>query len=436
MDLIRVGDVCEKIINNPEENIELLAKLVEIDDPLILLALGKLFKNICPLYKIRVHSNKIKHKNADLEINKTDKVLLGYYNKFLKTICNSQLAESYKTACILLESLDHFNFNDRLVSKVLLGTTKHGISDYCVNTLVDRIKFDEDSIHLILDSCLDYKFGPQICDVLHESSYLNKCVQMRIDKEEKYLKKQYERPPKMSKEEKKFFGRKFLKGKMKKEEKCRLILQKETRKEEKNELDCIDDKIYVKTINALQRLIFTVLKEKRTSCLMGVFKAVRTFKRIIRKEFYEGLQFLLNENIQETKSIDNILEGVNTIISVFGESNYDLRISLNKLYQVARPFNPDLSDSQLKVCCNLIRELFILRKESKNRSKNILARLLVLSTFIYSDDLDKLVKEITNLYDIDVTDSSLHTSTTFETDIDNSNKVSFICNSLRNKRNF
>ena len=67
----------------------------------------------------------------------------------------------------------------------------HGISKECIETLTDRIKNDisGEVIYLILDQCLDYNHSEKIIEVLLERKYLNKCLEIRIAKEEKYGKK-------------------------------------------------------------------------------------------------------------------------------------------------------------------------------------------------------------------------------------------------------
>ena len=297
---------CTSILNDPESNIKKVSEILKIQTQkgLVYLSLVKVFKNVVPLYKIRTHSNKVKHRNQEHSVTDFDKVLLAQYNVFVKEICSSDLIESFKAAAELVKCLDHFNFADILISKVLIGTTKqNSVGKYCIEVLVDRVKNDPlgETVFMILNQCLDYKFSSHIVEAILESKYLEKCVQIRIDKETFYDKEKIRERKEAKKEVagRGFFKKKFLIGKTdKKEEKKRLQQMKQVRMQEETELSAINEKNYIRTVNALQRLYFTVLKTHNQPCFLNTFKGVRKYIRIIRKEFHEGLYTLLIDAIK------------------------------------------------------------------------------------------------------------------------------------------
>ncbi len=416
---LKLAETCSTILNNPESNLEKINDVLE-DDGLVLISLAKVFTTICPLYKIRVHSEKIKHKGSEIELTVFDKNLVKIYEKYIKILIKSRSKESYLASCILLKSLDHFNFVDSIVSKVLLGTRVADVAPKCRLTLVNRIENDLEGecVFLILDKCLDFSFSHEICETLTNCQFLQKCVEIRIAKEEKYDKKKplEKRIKKFgTKQEKQFFKSKKMRGKEGKEEKKRLIKQNEQRVEESTNLDQINEKIYIKTVNAYQRLIFTVLKENKLRHIPGVCKSIRMFHRIIRKEFYEGLYALLNDNISTGG-----LECIETILFLYKDKGIDHKRSIQRIYEIIKPFNSENID--FSKCFELIRELFLSSKNLTKRATLIIQRLMLLGVVRYIPNLSELISDMVNFYDLNLKDFdkrvSFNNNFDFTSDID------------------
>ncbi|MCA9750212.1 MAG: hypothetical protein KDH96_11305 [Candidatus Riesia sp.] len=70
-----LAEECMAIINKPENNIDRVDKLLNIKEFIELIHLSpvKVFKNIIPLYKIRIYSDKAKHKNGCLDLTEYDR---------------------------------------------------------------------------------------------------------------------------------------------------------------------------------------------------------------------------------------------------------------------------------------------------------------------------------------------------------------------------
>lgn len=411
VDRKQLAELCTRIINEPERNVNEISGLMKstCDKGLLYISLTKVFKNIAPLYRIRLHSNKVKHKSESLSISDFDRKLFTQYNMFVKEICRSDAVESYRAAAELLRALDHFNFSDRIIAKVLLGTTKsRAVAELCVDVLVDRIKNDQagETVFIILDRCLDYRFNHCIVRAMLESQYLQACVGIRRDKEEYYLKQSIEKRKreKRDKRGKGFFAKKQPVGsKDRKEEKARLQLQNEARKEEKAGLEPINEKNYIRTVNAMQRLYFTLLKNKEKDCLKDIFIGVRKYINIIRKEFHEGLYTLLLDSIR-CADADAALEGISTIFEVYRNSGYDFKRPIDILFRIISPFNYELTSELVAKLCGCIKHMFIDTQQSKLHVIAFTQRLMHCRLVRYIPEFDQLIKDLEIRYNLEFTD--------------------------------
>lgn len=416
----KLGEICTSIINDPESNIMSVAEILQSKaDGVVLLSLAKVFKNVVPLYKIRVYSDKAKYKNRELSISAYDRVLLGQYNLYVKELCSSSLPESYRAAAELLKTLDHFNFADRIVSKVLVGTTmSHGVSNACVEALADRIRNDSigDTVFIIIDKCLDCKFSHILVDALLESKYLEKCVQIRIDKETFYEKERIEERRKAKKEQtgRGFFSKRYSGDKAeKKEEKKRLKLQSEIREQEKQEIDPINEKNYVRAVNALQRLYFTILKDGIPPCLESTYIGVRKYIRIIRKEFHEGLYTLLNSSIEKSNP-HSALEGILSIICIYKDGGMDFKRAIDVFFRIVHPFNYHNALTDFRMISKVGRCLFLDTVQPKHRVCALIQRLMHCKCVRYIPEYSALIKDLEIKYDIDLSDHEIKNRNVYE----------------------
>jgi len=452
----KLAEICTEVINNPESNIsrigEVLSmtkKLKEDDTGLALLSLAKVFKNIVPLYKVRIHSDVVKHKSQNIKVSIFDKCLFSQYNVYIKELCNSELPESYKAAAELLRTVDHFNFSDRIVAKVLRGSSlSHPVSKLCLEVLVDRIKNDiiGDTIFIIIDKCLDCRFNHLLVEALIDSKYLEKCVQIRIEKEEYYNKQRIEERKRAKREifGKGFFAKKrIIDKKEKKEEKTRLKLQSEVRGVEEGEISAINEKNYVKTVNALQRLYFTILKEKYTNCNKSVYIGVRKYIKIIRKEFHEGLYTLLVGSIRDCydKCVSSLreykefelayynnyilasLEGMSTIFEIYGQNGIDFKRILDVYFYIVHPTNFHTNISDFELVSFIGRCFFIRIEQPKQRIVALLQRLMVTRSLRFIPVLDLFIKDLEVKYDIDFSDHEIKSRNAYDSDVSDIDNV-------------
>lgn len=419
MNLKEIADKCTMIINSPEQEIHLVSELLKVKElqEVVFLSLATVFKNIIPLYKIRIHSKKVKNGREDLKIEGYDKELLACYNEYVKMICASRHGSSFRAACELLKNVDHFNFNDRVVAKVLNGTLANKeIADLCVETLVERILEDVngESVYLILSGCLEYSCSKEIVKTMLESKYLKKCVERRICKELKYNKEKEEENKRKKKEEKRGIvaryrnGNKFFKKgeiydkKIKKEEKSRIKQQDVVKKEENEITEKEEEERYVKTVNALQRVYFTILKEKKEMGCVEVFLGVRIYIKLIRQEFREGLYVLLTDRISECVGVER-LEGMLTILDVYEKHGYDFKTVMNALCIALEP--TEYVFGSTKIISEIVRKLFVVIRQPIHRVFYIMQKMIQLRCVRMVEGLYSIVKMLEVTYDIDFKDN-------------------------------
>lgn len=372
-----------------------------------------------------MHSKKTKHKTAQLDISEYDMELFYQYNEYIKIVCATNEDVGYLCANELLRKLNHFNFADRLVAKVLNGTRSKGnIGKECANTIIEQIKNSNEGeiLFIILDQCLDYEYTCEIIEGLADSEYLHRCVAKRIEKELKYDKEYNERRKKEKKMEKRdrkgYLARKEMYGKIeRKNEKIRLKKEKEVRDEELTGMGNIEEKNYTRTVNALQRLIFTILKERRKECYSAVFRAIKEYEKLIRQEFREGLYVLLHDAISECDDISK-LDGLDTLLFIYKDSGFDFKRVINHLYGLIHPYRSTLQAAQFNRIGELVNELFIEKRQPIGRVIVFVQRLMLLRIARCVELVTNIVKNLEVAYDIEFTEHVQRNSTVC--DFDNS----------------
>lgn len=384
-----ISKMCEQVMNSPENNINSLKRVITSNDENSQLCFAKVFASICPMYKIR--TGKVKHKNIDDDVEDFDLEVLELYNTFLKKFLKQDTAHSFKIAAYLLNELDHFNFVDRLVAKVILGLNREETRIICLNTLKERILNDQNGevVALILDQALDYTVCGEICHALLKSPYLGKCVEIKHN-----LVNKYNPSAQIKKKEKRVkTKRKQLRGKDKKAEKERYLKEKETKKIEAEEMGELDNKTYTKVANGLQRLYFTSLKEKQF--ISTVCKGLRQYQTLIRQEFHEGLLFLLQENMNiNTTSINEV---VTTILSMFNKSGIDFTKVL-KLYNGV--FGNDMPRDFYVEAAGVLKSAYIDTRQNKTIVLECIQAVMRFRAFRFLPCFDEFLREMEIKYDL------------------------------------
>jgi len=103
----------------------------------------------------------------------------------------------------------------------------------------------------------------------------------------------------------------------------------------------LDDSNYVRAVNALQRLYFTVMKDGIGPCMHGALVGLRTFIKLIRMVFREGLYVLLSDSVR-TCDVKTELPGVDTILAIYGDSSLDFRWITDMVFSILHPLDSEL----------------------------------------------------------------------------------------------
>ncbi|OQS55515.1 hypothetical protein EHP00_580 [Ecytonucleospora hepatopenaei] len=419
MQKISLRELCTSIIADPCISFSDLKKYLNSKNKEECFLIASVFANVCPLYKVKTHTGKVKHRNDVDKVSELDAILLDYYTIFIKNVLNNKNDDfSYNIAAYLLDELDHFNFNDRIVAKVIEGTKNLHTKNVCLNVLKNKILNDTlgEITYLILDKCIDFKFNYFILECLLNSSFLEKCVKKRIDEENKFQHK-----PKAKNEEKtiyksnlKFFGKKKISKNAIKIEKKRYKKENLNKSALKEDLEDIDYKIYVKCINALQRLYFTLLKDKNGKCLISICLGLRKYFKIIRKEFHEGIMFLLYENIIKNPEVENCFvvnsNIIKTVYVMFADAGIEfkkLMVCFNDMLSYGYFYNIKKNVLEKEIS-DLLFLMFFKEKQNNVDLIEVLRKLVCLRISYHLTFLDTQIQKLIIFYDVNVWESNFY----------------------------
>lgn len=391
IDIKDIATLCKSIIQEPARNIKKIKILLNTetgDNSLKYLSILKIFKSIIPLYKIRLLKDKVKHKKEQDKVSKEDIAILKMYSYFINKICSEDTYCCYKIACEVLEHFDHFNYTDIIVKKILKGTLKENIvSDMCIETLRKKIFFDSDKniTFCIINQMYETNYKSDVLSLLINIKILDK---EKIDEEKNNLKSK----------DKFFKTTRSLKKDNLKIEKLRRKKESDVRKDENLDKNQEEYIFHRKIIDGVQRLYFQILRKKIKQKFKYTFIGIRIYKEFIRKEFYEGLYILLNENL-ELCTYEDKLECILTILCIYSGYKYDFKKIVQALYNTLNPFF--INNDILKKIEIIIDQLFFKTKQPQKRVHVILEKLILIGCINYSYIITNLIKNIESYYDID-----------------------------------
>ncbi|KAM0685936.1 hypothetical protein COBT_002846, partial [Conglomerata obtusa] len=287
-----LSQLSKQIINDPYKNINLIADILDTNDDITLLSLLKIFKNIIPLYKIKIIEDKIKHKKEYIKLHNHDKSLYHLYKKFVTRICNIETTVSYKIAVEILSSLDHFNFIEKIIGKIFKGCLRTvEIRKICADGIANKVKTDNvgESTLKILIELMEFMCTDEMYACIADVNIINHLTLeqispvKKIEKEEKIKKrhllknilgKNIEKSSLKSKTDKK------LDREMKK-------LDKKYRTKDKNELENENKKMLKKIVDNLMRIYFIILRDKKENLYCYCIEGLTKYNRFIAPEFNE-----------------------------------------------------------------------------------------------------------------------------------------------------
>lgn len=406
VDFKHIAEKCKKIMSSPEDHLSELKDIIrdigrnEDDNKILFIAILKVFKAVIPLYKVRTLKDKIIHKNDNLEVQDFDKLILNCYSLYIAKILGNETSIAYKCAVDLLENFDHFNYIDRVVKKVLKGTLKQpSISIPCSEAIQKKLLEDVkgEVTFVIVNQMFECEFTPDILSYLLEITFLKDFLKEGTIEDE---------PPREKKD--KFFKveRSHDKKKRKMEKERRIaenIVREETAKEEKRNVYVFHRKI----VDALQRLYFLILRDKKKEKFKWTFIGIQKYKKFIRKEFLEGLYVLLNDAIA-IADLESKLHGVITTLEIYAQYKYDFKRLIDAVYTILCPFNYSLKKEHLPLLDNTLESLFVNYKQPIQRVNAVTHRLIILGCLRYSVEIKKMIKNLSTVYELDLTDWFLY----------------------------
>ncbi|EPR78404.1 hypothetical protein SLOPH_1658, partial [Spraguea lophii 42_110] len=117
-----ISAISQKIIISPETHINLISDLLTYKSDTILIKILQIYKQLIPLYKIKIMDDQVKtHSKEYSALKEYDKKFIQQYSKFVKEIIKNKNI-GYYVAAVLLSEYDHFNFTEKMIMKVLDGT--------------------------------------------------------------------------------------------------------------------------------------------------------------------------------------------------------------------------------------------------------------------------------------------------------------------------
>lgn len=378
-----VSTVCESIINDPQTHADTIPSLIQALDTkdadyrkIVMLSLVKVFKNIVPFYKVRLHSNKVRGSGECAQLQHLDKSILHAYTEFVRRVVESADAISYKAACYLLESLDHFNLADRLVSKVLRGTLERSCVGFCKETLEKKIResTNMELVHSIVNEMCELRFHPSVLPILLEINVFEKGTDESSVQDSVVEKKKRSRQRKGT--------------------------------DESNVQDSVEEKkkkaLQSKIADGIIRICVSILRNKRLEFYEFVFCCLIKHKCLIRNDLFEGLSILLNE-VLDTGDFRTKLASMQCILEIFSKRDYDFGTMVNTLFCIIDP--GAYSKKSLKELVFLIRNLFVSRRQPSARARSFLQRLLQLCLIRHVPELKDVIEEMRQAYNFDYRDA-------------------------------
>ncbi|EJW03014.1 hypothetical protein EDEG_02596 [Edhazardia aedis USNM 41457] len=423
-----VAQICKDVIAFPDEKVDLLQKLFSKQNELTQLSLLKVFKNIVPLYKIKITEDKIQHCKEYIKIKEHDKKIYHYYKQYVNSIARSSTPISFKIAIDIVQNLDHFNFTEKMLNKVLKGTKSDDkiIKKMCIDAIVHKLKTDTlgDVTFKVIVELLTFNYCDEIYDSITNVNIINDITleYLNINDAENAKDKQKganeesrsdtknnkklngKKDPLKTKKSKEFFKKYKLIGK--KDKKMNLEMAKiQTKKkfEERLERDKERRKRFKTLVENLMRIYLIIFKEKKSALYKQALIGIKNYKRFIRYEFLEGLKILFDEILLD-KSHTNVLFCAGCYLSIFGNNNYDFKTTLEGLYRILKPLRYNFDSIEIKILVQLLEFLFFFKKQNKARVEAFLHRIIQLVSLCYIPSLVDFSQKTISHYNIDVND--------------------------------
>jgi len=175
----------------------------------------------------------------------------------------------------------------------------------------------------------------------------------------------------------------------------------------------LDDSNYVRTVNALQRLYFTVMKDGIGPCMHGALVGLRTFIKLIRMVSRVGLCVLLNDSVK-TCDVKTKLLGVDTILAIYGDSGLDFRWIIDMDLSILHPLDSELQSGDYAQVQWIIKQPLV-------RINALIQRLMQARIVRSIPQYAEMIRTLEIVYDVDFADHDIRAKNMYDpdnTDID------------------
>ncbi len=381
----KLASVAQNIIEDPEENIEQLARLREIqsqgdltEKKLAILTQTAVYKDIIPGYRIRALTEVEKVEKVTKEVRRLryfEQALITVYQDFVNSLMNytktsrkssgelTPAAQELKavavsSACSLLTAVPHFNFRTELFNIVIAQIVKKTVDDMfiqCRNTLQEIFREDEDgnaSFEAMRLLCKKMKDRQYQVDESTVGAFLHLRLLTELDARGSADKID------RSKEKKKKKDRIFRTKKTKKFMKEQKEVEKDLREAEAVVDSETRERLQGETLKLAFTTYFRILKEGSRYIMGAALEGLAKFAHLINIDFFGDLLQVLRElmtesedNPQQLSTRDTLLCTVTAFALLSGQGgtketiNLDLSQFMNSLYTVLLPLalNPDVA---------------------------------------------------------------------------------------------
>ncbi len=401
-----IADLVEKLMEEPEENINMLSRLLRMAQSknpntsrFSLLALVPAFKTIIPGYRIRPLSDHEKAEKVSKDIQKLrnfEQTLIISYKNYIdlltelaKNTKNDHLMAQFavKAACELSASFSHFNYRSDclliIIRRVCKPSPKNdSVFSDCIKTLEVLLNEDDagdisfDIIRLLSKTLRSRKFkvDESVINVFLSANILNDYDPNASEEEkaEKIKLKKKDRVHLSKKERKARKERKEIEEEMRKAE---LAVSAEEREKFQAEILKMLLKVYLDILREnSERLIASVLEGLARIGHMANFDLLGDFLEVIR-EIIRNIQ-TDEKGIGHSESRHVLLGIVTAFALVSNHSQYKVQVDLSSfvdslysiLYQVSFDADIEFSHKTLRLADPLSNDF---KKPSVNVSTKI-----------------------------------------------------------------
>lgn len=405
-----IAKIVEKIMEEPEENIASLTRLVRMAQSknpntarFSLLALVPTFKSIIPGYRIRSLTETEKREKVSKEVQKLrnfEQTLVLNYKNYIELLneysknAKKDLQMSnfaIKAACELAANFQNFNYRPDVLIIIIRRICKHStkkdpLFHDCIQTLETLMKDDDngdisfDVVRLLTKTIRNRKFRI-------DESVLNTFLSLNIlsDYDPNGVEEEKENKPKIKKKDRIHLSKKERKARKERKE-----IEEELRVAEQAISEKERERFQADILKLLLTLYLDILKDGSNLLFGGVFEGLSKIGHMVNfdllGDFLEVIKEVVrdldinNSNLQENDSLRLILLSIVTGFAlVSNHSQYKINMDLSNFIDSLYPILFPLSfDADIEFSYKTLRLADPLANDFKKPSVNVSTKIELL----------------------------------------------------------